>query len=473
MDSSDVCFLPAHEMLDMVRRREISVSELLHCHLNQIAKVNSHINAIVTLDEGQARATAQDIDRRLGAKRHVGILEGLPVAHKDLTVTKGLRTTFGSPIFKDFVPDQDALIVDRLKRSGAITIGKTNTPEFGAGSQTFNEVFGATRNPYNLEKTCGGSSGGAAAALSSGLVALADGSDLGGSLRNPASFCNVVGLRPSAGRVPTWPTTAAWFPLSVLGPMARTVADVAMMMSVIAGSDRRCPLSITESPDIFRQRLERNFKGVKVAWSRSLGGLPVDDEVLNVVESAVLGMKDIGCVVEEVDPNLKEADEVFHVLRAWHMESTLGDLLSKHPDQFKDTLVWNIEQGKALSGADVARAERLRTRLFERFSRFMDTYEFIICPVTQVLPFDINIPYVSEINGKTLSNYLEWMKSCFHISVTGHPALSVPAGFSSSGLPVGLQIVGRFRDDFGVLQFGHAFEKLNEFWKIRPENLEV
>ena len=255
--------------------------------------------------------------------------------------------------------------------------------------------------------------------------------------------------------------------------MARTVADVAMMMSVIAGPDRRCPLSIMESPDIFRQRLERDFKGVKVAWSRSLGGLPVDDEVLSVVESAVLGMKDIGCIVEEVDPNLKEADEVFHVLRAWHMESTLGDLLSKHPDQFKDILVWNIEQGKALSGADVARAERLRTRLFERFSRFMDTYEFIICPVTQVLPFDINIPYVSEINGKTLSNYLEWMKSCFHISVTGHPALSVPAGFSSSGLPVGLQIIGRFRDDFGVLQFGHAFEQLNEFWKIRPEKLEV
>lgn len=473
MDSSDVCFLPAHEMLDMVRRREISATELLDCHLNQIAKVNSNINAIVTLDEEQAKATAQDIDKRLGAKNHVGILEGLPVAHKDLTVTKGLKTTFGSPIFKDFVPDQDALIVDRLKRSGAITIGKTNTPEFGAGSQTFNEVFGATRNPYNFEKTCGGSSGGAAAALSSGLVALADGSDLGGSLRNPASFCNVVGLRPSAGRVPTWPTPAAWFPLSVLGPMARTVADVAMMMSVIAGPDRRCPLSIMESPDIFRQRLERDFKGVKVAWSRSLGGLPVDDEVLSVVESAVLGMKDIGCIVEEVDPNLKEADEVFHVLRAWHMESTLGDLLSKHPDQFKDTLVWNIEQGKALSGADVARAERLRTRLFERFSRFMDTYEFIICPVTQVLPFDIEIPYVSEINGKTLSNYLEWMKSCFHISVTGHPALSVPAGFSSSGLPVGLQIIGRFRDDFGVLQFGHAFEQLNEFWKIRPEKLEV
>jgi len=242
-----------------------------------------------------------------------------------------------------------------------------------------------------------------------------------------------------------------------------------LMLSAIAGPDLRCPLSIMESPNIFQQGLIRDFKGVRIAWSRTLGGIPVDDEVLGVIEGAVRGLEDLGCIVEEVDPDLEEADEVFHVLRAWHMESTLGDLLEKHPSQFKDTVVWNIEQGKSLKGADIARAERLRTALFERFSRFMGTYEFIICPVTQVLPFDINLPYVKEINGNALSNYLEWMKSCFRISVTGHPALSVPAGFSAGGLPVGLQIIGRFRDDFGVLQFGHAFEQLNEVWKTRPQ----
>ena len=469
MNKSDVCFLPAHTMLDLVRQRKISATELLDCHLDQIVKVNSKINAIVTLDEEQARVTAGNIDQRIMRKAPLGLLEGLPVAHKDLTVTKGIRTTFGSPLFADFIPDQDALIVERLRQSGAVTVGKTNTPEFGAGSQTFNKVFGATRNPYDLEKTCGGSSGGAAAALASGLVPLADGSDLGGSLRNPASFCNVVGLRPSTGLVPIWPNPSAWFPLSVLGPMARTVADVSLMLSAIAGPDRRCPLSMTESPNIFQQGLERDFGGVRVAWSKTLGGLPVDDEVLSVIEGAVHQLENTGCIIDEIDPDLAEADEVFHVLRAWHMESALGELLEAHPDQFKGTLVWNIEQGKTLTGPDVARAERLRTTMFERLGRFMDTYEFIICPVTQVLPFDVDLPYVSEINGNALPNYLDWMKSCFRISATGHPALSVPAGFSSSGLPVGLQIVGRFRDDFGVLQFGHAFEQLSEFWKTRPK----
>ena len=469
MTSLDVCFLPAHRMLEMVSKREISAVELLDCHLAQIAKFNGKINAIVTLDEDRARSTARSIDQRISQNSPMRILEALPVAHKDLTVTKGMRTTFGSPIFENFVPDRNALIVDRLQDSGAVTIGKTNTPEFGAGSQTFNTVFGTTRNPYDLDKTCGGSSGGAAAALATGFIPIADGSDHGGSLRNPASFCNVVGLRPSTGRVPTWPNASAWYPLSVLGPMARTVTDISLMLSAIAGPDRRCPMSIMERSNIFQQGLVRDFNGVRIAWSRTLGGIPVDNEVLGVIEAAVRSLEDLGCIVDEIDPDLNEADEVFHVLRAWHMESTLGHLLKEHPSQLKDTVVWNIEQGKLLKGSDIARAERLRTALFERFSRFMDTYEFIICPVTQVLPFDVNLPYVKEINGNTLSNYLEWMKSCFRISVTGHPALSVPAGFSAGGLPVGLQIIGRFRDDFGVLQFGHAFEQLNEVWKTRPQ----
>jgi amidase len=462
-------FLPAHEMVELVSSRELSATELLEIHLARIEQVNSKINAIVTLDVDRARESSRSIDSRIARGESVRPLEGLPIAHKDLTMTKGLRTTFGSTLFENFVPDQDALIVTRLKDAGAVTIGKTNTPEFGAGSQTFNNVFGATVNPYDCSLTCGGSSGGAAAALATGMIPLADGSDLGGSLRNPAAFCNVVGLRPSTGRVPAWPTTSAWFPLSVLGPMARTVQDIALMMSVISGFDDRCPISISEPGSIFCQQLDRDFKGTRVAWSPTLGGLPVDQQVTDILVNARSYLEELGCIVEEVDPDLSGADEIFLTLRAWHMEATLGELLKRHPSSFKDTLAWNIGEGLKLSGPDLGRAERLRTSLFERLNRFMQTYEFIICPVTQVLPFDVTQPFVREINGIQLENYLEWMKSCFQISVTGHPALSVPAGFSSTGLPVGMQIVGRYRDDFGVMQLGHAYEQVTEFWKNRPD----
>ena len=465
----DLNFLPAHEMVELVSSRKLSATELLEIHLTRIEQVNSKINAIVTLDVDRARESARSIDSRIARGEFVRPLEGLPIAHKDLTLTKGLTTTFGSALFENFVPDQDALIVTRLKDAGAVTIGKTNTPEFGAGSQTFNNVFGATVNPYDCSLTCGGSSGGAAAALASGMIPLADGSDLGGSLRNPAAFCNVVGLRPSTGRVPAWPTTSAWFPLSVLGPMGRTVQDIALMMSVISGFDDRCPISISEPGSIFCEQLDRDFKGVRVAWSPTLGGLPVDQQVKDVLANARRYLEDLGCIVDEVDPDLSGADEIFLTLRAWHMETTLGELLKKHPSSFKDTLAWNIGEGLKLSGPDLGQAERLRTSLFERLNRFMQTYEFIICPVTQVLPFDVTQPFVREINGIQLENYLEWMKSCFQISVTGHPALSVPAGFSPTGLPVGMQIVGRYRDDFGVMQLGHAYEQATEFWKNRPD----
>ena len=468
MNTKDICFFPAHIMLDMIAKKEISALELLLAHIDRIETVNQKINAIVTLDLERAREIALAIDDRLSKNEPFRTLEALPIAHKDLVLTNGIRTTFGSPIYENLIPDQDSLIVTRLKEAGAVTLGKTNTPEFGAGSQTFNTIFGVTSNPYDLEKTCGGSSGGAAAAVAAGLIPIADGSDLGGSLRNPASFCNVVGLRPSTGRVPTWPSMSAWFPLSVLGPMARTVKDVALVMSSIAGPDNRCPISLQENPQIFKASLERDFQGVRVAWSKNLGGLPVASEVSKVLDSVVGKFTDVGCVVEEVDPDLNEADEIFHTLRAWHMESSFGELFKEHPDKFKDTLVWNIEQGQLLSGADVARAERLRTKLFERLSRFMSTYEFIISPVTQVLPFDKKLPYVTEINGEKLSNYLEWMKSCIRISATGHPALSLPAGFSDSGLPVGIQITGRYRRDFDVLQLGHAIEQITGYWKNKP-----
>ncbi len=279
MKLEETCFLPAHELVRHIRARELSAVEVMDAHIAQIERINPEVNAVVTFLPELGRKGARAVDAALARGDDPGPLAGLPVAHKDLVTTRGIRTTFGSPIFKDFVPDADAIIVERLRKAGAITIGKTNTPEFGAGSQTFNPVFGATRNPYDLAKTCGGSSGGAAAALACGLLPIADGSDMGGSLRNPASFCNVVGLRPSAGRVPHWPSVSGWFHMAVVGPMARTVQDVALMLSAIAGPDARAPISLQDPGSMFSRPLARDFKGARIAWSADLGGLPVEPEV--------------------------------------------------------------------------------------------------------------------------------------------------------------------------------------------------
>jgi amidase len=468
MQDHELCFTSAHELVRRIKAREISAVEVMKAHLEQIDRVNPSINAIVTLVPEQARAAAAAIDVRLARGEDPGVLAGLPVAHKDLVLTRGIRTTFGSPIYRDFVPDQDSVIVERLRDAGAVTVGKTNTPEFGAGSQTFNPVFGATCNPYNLTRTCGGSSGGAAAALASGMLPIADGSDLGGSLRNPASFCNVVGLRPSSGRVPAWPGLSAWFPLSVLGPMARTVQDVALMLSAMAGPDARSPLSLLEPGENFRRSLQRDFKGVRVAWSRSFGGLPLEPEVTQILEKQRQVFSDLGCIVEEAEPDLSDADEIFRVMRAWQFELAYGQLLKTHRAQMKDTVIWNIEEGARLTGPQLGIAELKRTQLFHRMREFMKKYAFLIGPVTQVLPFDVNQPYVTEINGSKLGTYLDWMRSCYLVTVTGSPAASVPCGFSAQGLPSGVQIIGRYQDDFGVLQLAHAFEQATEFWKKRP-----
>ena len=444
----------------------------MRAHIDQIERVNLAVNAIVTFLPEQALAAARAADVALAIGRapapEVAPLYGLPVAHKDLALTKGIRTTFGSPVYRDFVPDTDSLIVERLKSAGAITVGKTNTPEFGAGSQTFNSVFGVTRNPYDPSKTCGGSSGGAAVALACGMVPIADGSDLGGSLRNPASFCNVAGFRPSAGRVPSWPVYSAWFPLSVVGPMARTVRDLALQLSAIAGPDPRAPISIAEPGAIFARPLERDFNGLRIAWSRDLGGLAVDPRVTAVLEGQRRVFEELGMIVEEAQPDFADADEVFKVLRAYNFELSYGSLLESKRAQMKDTVVWNIEEGVRLTGPQIGRAERNRTELYHRARRFMERYAFLAAPVAQVLPFDVSQPWVTEINGQRMHTYVDWMRSCYFITVTGLPAVSVPSGFSAEGLPIGLQLVGRHQDDFGLLQLAHAFEERTGFWKTRP-----
>ncbi len=465
---NELCFTSATELVRRIRARELSAAEVLRAHVQQIERIDPAVNAMVTRTFEQAEAAARTIDERFARGEECGALAGLPVAHKDLAVTKGIRTTFGSPLFRDFVPDTDAIIVERLRAAGAVTVGKTNTPEFGAGSQTFNTVFGATRNPWNLERTCGGSSGGAAVALACGMVPIADGSDFGGSLRNPASFCNVVGFRPTPGRVPSWPTFNAWFSLPVVGPMARSVEDVALMLSAIAGPDRRCPISIHETGERFARPLARDMKGVRIAWSRDLDGLPIEREVLETLERALPAFADLGCVVEPATPDLTDADEIFEVLRAWNFDLSHGEWLRTKRSQLKQTVIWNIEEGQRLSGSQVARAERKRTELFARMGAFFERWDYLVCPVAQVLPFDVNTEYPMAIDDKPLANYIEWMRSCYRISATTLPAISVPAGFSHGGLPVGLQIVGRYLDDLGVLQVAHAFEQATRFGARRP-----
>lgn len=453
----------AGELAALIRRREVSAVEVVDAHLERLAATNPRVNAVVTLVADSARRNARAADRALAAGEPAGPLHGLPVAHKDLVPTKGIRTTFGSRIYESFVPRADSLLVERLRAAGAITLGKTNTPEFGAGSQTFNEVFGRTRNPWDLTKTPGGSSGGAAAALACGMVPLADGSDFGGSLRNPAGFCGVVGFRPSPGLVPVWPNETPRFPIPVEGPMARTVADAALMLSALAGRDERAPLSFETPAEVFRASLEADFRGVRVAWAAGIAGLPFDPAVTAALAPARRVLEGLGCAVEEAEPDLEGGREIFRRLRAWYFHRRFRRHLRRHRELLKDTVAGNIEEGARLSAAEVREAERGRDEIAARAARFFDRYRFLALPVTQVPPFAVEREWVREIAGVRMHSYIEWMESCSLVSLLGVPAISVPFGRTPDDLPVGLQIVGRatgdHRGDRDLLRFAHAFEQ--------------
>jgi amidase len=466
----ELCFRPATELAAMLRGKEVSARELLEAHLARIERVNPALNAVVTLDADGARAAADAADAALAGGAEPGPLHGLPVAHKDTHATGGMRTTWGSPLYSRTVPARDELVVARLRAGGAVRVGKTNVPEFAAGSHTVNPVFGATHNPYRHGLSAGGSSGGAAAALAAGLVPLAEGSDMGGSLRNPAAFCNVAGLRPTPGRVPTWPSLLAWSTLSVQGPLGRTVADVALQLSVLAGPDPRVPLSLDDDGARFAPPLEGDLRGLRVAWAPDLGGrVVVDPAVAAVLEPAVTVFTDLGAEVEADCPDLSGADDVFGTLRAWLFAAQHLEKSRRHPDQVKETVRWNAELGARLSGSDVARAEAEHTRLHERVVAFFDRYDVLLCPTTQVLPFPVEVEYPTEIAGVPQENYLDWMRSCTLLSPTGCPALSVPAGFTPDGLPVGLQLVTAPRGDRRLLEIGHAFEQATRCWERHPQ----
>jgi len=467
-------FQSAKKMARMIATRKVSATELMKAHIAQIERVNPLVNALVTFLPERALKAARALDKQLAQRsrqRHPAALPpltGLPIAYKDLLPTKGIRTTFGSPIYADNIPTQDNVLVSRLRAAGAITIGKTNTPEFGAGSQTFNAVFGATRNPYDLTKTCGGSSGGGAVAVACGMLPFADGSDLAASLRNPGNYCNIVGFRPTPGRVPNWPNANAWDTQSTLGPMARSVEDAAFLFASMAGPDARAPVSMSESGQRFSKSLARDFRHVHVAFTRDFHGLPMDPQVLAVMDQQKKILRSLGCKVEDACPDFSGAKEAFETIRSVSFAQKYAPLLKTHPHLLKDTVVWNIKQGLAVTGAQMGQAENLRTQLFQRMREFLERYEFFIGPVNQLPPYSVDLDYPRTIAGTRMENYLDWMKSCYYITITSHPAISVPAGFTDDagplakdalGLPVGLQIVGRYRDDFGVLQLAHAYEQ--------------
>jgi amidase len=466
---NELCHLSVRELTGLVRARRLSARELMQAHLETIQLWNPHLNAIVAkLDDEACLSAADAADARVARGEPLGALHGLPWAFKDLEPAVGFPWTRGSTIFKEDRPTTDSVLVQRLRQAGVVPIGKTNTPEFGMGSQTYNNVYGTTFNPYDLTKTAGGSSGGAGAAVASGMLPGADGSDLGGSLRNPGNFNNVVGFRPTVGLVPTAPSLLPFLGFSVKGPIARSVSDVALLLAAMAGPDARDPGCNPSDPTVFSAPLQGSFKGVRVAWCPDLGGLPLDPRVRAVLESQRHVFETIGCILEEAHPDLTAADEIFLTLRAFRSWTHLAPLLATHRSAFKPEAVKEIEDGARLTAAQLSSAMVQQDKLLDRMRSFQETYPFVLAAVNQVPPFDASIHWPTSIEGVAMEHYIAWMKSTYWITSTFCPAISVPAGFTPEGLPVGMQIVGRYRDDLGVLQLANAFEQATGIGKRRP-----
>jgi amidase len=467
--SGDLCFMSAKDLAALIQTRKVSAREVMAAHLERINRLNPKINAIVAkLDDQRCLALADAADKRAKRGGRLPPLHGLPIAFKDLQPAVGFPFTRGSTIYRNTMPTEDSVLVERLRNAGAIPIGKTNVPEFGMGSHTYNKVYGTTVNPFDQTKSAGGSSGGAAAALAAGMLPIADGSDLGGSLRNPGNFNNIVGMRPTVGLVPSAPNPLPLLGFAVNGPLARTVADTALLLSVMAGPDPRDPGCAPSDPSVFRGTLDRSFRGTRVAWCPDLGGLPLDRRVRAVLETQRKTFETFGCIVEDACPDLSGADSIFLTIRGFRSAALYGPLLTKFRDQMKPEAIGEIEAGLALTSADVSRAMLQHGQLLERIRRFQERYELMLCAVNQVPPFDATLDWPKTIEGVKMEHYIAWMKSAYWITVTFRPAVSVPAGFTSDGLPVGIQIVGRHREDVTVLQMAHMFEQATRFGNRHP-----
>ena len=456
MSDATIAFTPARELARLIRSRTLSAREVMAACLDRIARLNPQLNAIVgALPDDDCLALADDADRVLAAGSEPGPLHGVPIAIKDLEPAAGLRWSRGSLAFADELASDDSTIVRRMKQAGAIPIGKTNVPEFGMGSQTYNRVYGVTRNPWNLSKTAGGSSGGAAAAVAAGLLPLADGSDFGGSLRNPANFTNIVGMRPSFGLVPDDPNPVPGVGFGVKGPIARSVDDLAWLLSVLAGRDFSHVTSVRADQ-------------IRVAWSPDLGGLPLAPEVRRVLDAQRAAFVDLGCQIEEAHPDFSGVDDFFLTIRMARSWRTLGPLLEKHRAVIKPEAIWEIECGSHVTAAELATAQSHHAAFRDRMRAFHQRYDFIVCAVNQVAPFDVSVEWPRDIDGVPMDNYIAWMKSAYWISATFGPAISVPAGFTEDALPVGIQIAGAPGNDLGVLQLAALFESATGTGRARP-----
>jgi amidase len=433
----------ATELVELLRLGAVTPHDCLDALEARIAAVDPAVNALPTLCFERARQAADAIMAKAPAER--GPLAGLPVAIKDLTEVKGVRTTHGSPIFADNISSFSDILVEKLEENGGVIYAKSNTPEFGAGANTFNEVFGATRNPWNTSRSAAGSSGGAAVALATGMAWLAHGSDLGGSLRNPASFCGIVGLRPTPGRVAHTPGNKIDNRLSVEGPMARNVEDCALMLDAMVGEDARDAVSLPAPGASFLAAARSGWKPLKVAYSPDLGITPVDPEVAAITRAAANRLAEAGVIVEEAHPDFSEAHDTFQTLRALGFAVARKNLLETHRDKLKPEVIWNIEKGLKLTADDIIRAEIQRATLIKRAFAFFETYDLLLCPATIVPAFPVEQRYLESCNGVVFDNYVGWLAIVYAITLVGSPSISIPAGFTISGLPVGLQIVARPR----------------------------
>lgn len=456
----------ACENVERLKRGDITPHDLLDALEARIAEVDGKVNALPTLCFDRARAHADALMKKPVAER--GLLAGMPVPIKDLTDVAGVLTTQGSPIFKDSIATTSNIVVEHLEASGAVIYAKSNTPEFGAGAQTFNEVFGATLNPWNLSRSASGSSGGAAAALASGTAWLAHGTDVGGSLRNPASFCGVVGLRPSIGRVAHSQGAKIDRTISADGPMARNVEDLALMLDAMSGEDPRDPLSLPVLPTSFLAAARSGAKPKRVAYSADLGISPVDPEVAAITRKAAERLADAGVIVEEAHPDFRESIACAHVLRAYDYALTKGKLLREHRDRLKPEVIWNIEQGLKLTLDDITRAEAQRVTLTNRANAFFETYDLLLCPTTIVAPFPVEQRYLAECNGVKFDSYVGWLAIVSAITMACCPGLSIPCGFTRENLPVGLQIVAPPRGEARALATGRLLEDILGLGALTP-----
>jgi amidase len=457
-----------------IKSKQVSCVEVMTAYLDQIERLNPRVNAIVSLQPREVLLDeAKNRDAQLARGEHLGWMHGFPHAVKDLEPTAGIRTTMGSPLFKNFVPRTDSIMVERIRGAGAIIIGKTNVPEFGLGSQTYNPVFGTTLNAYDQSKTCGGSSGGAAVALALRMVPVADGSDHGGSLRNPAAFNNLFGFRTSFGRVPSQFFEVFTPSISVHGPMARTVTDLAMFLSVIAGYDARTPFSIREDAAVFAGSLERDFKATRIGWVGDFGGkMPFDPGVLELCESTLKVFETLGCVVEpaRLDHPLETVWESWLKIRGWQIAAEFGVAYADPAQRalMKPELWWEIEHGLNTTALEIAQASRARTAWYHEVRKFFEKYDFMIAPAGQVFPFEASIHWPKEVGGVAMDTYHRWMEVMIPISMSGCPALSAPAGFNERGLPMGIQIIGPNHAELACMQLAHAYEQATRWVTKRP-----